>query len=121
MRVGIFSRDYLQELQIARRVEEVRPEETLLESLRTVLRDAVERDAGGVRRNNGVALRKLLYPHHQVLLGLQLLDNRFEDPIGVLYALQVVFEVAGAHPLYYALAHEGGRPGVLHPLETRVD
>src|SRR5918997_3269841 len=99
----------------------MRPQETLLETIRAALGDAVQRDAGGVRRNDGFALRELLHPRHEVLLRFELLDDCFEDPVGVFYAFEVILEVAGAHPFGDALAHEGGGSGVLHPLEASVD
>jgi hypothetical protein len=81
----------------------------------------VQRDAGGVRREDSVALRELLYPRHEVLLWFELLDDCFEDPVGVFYAFEVIVEVASAHPFDDALAHQCGGSGVLHPLEASVD
>ncbi len=116
--VRLGGRDDLHQLKVARRVEEVRPQEALLEVLRTTLGDAAQRDAGGVGGDDGGLLGDLLDARHEPLLRLQLLDDRLEDPVRLRDPAEVVVEVAEAYPLGDGLAHEVRRLGLLHPLVT---
>ncbi len=114
--VGLPCRDDLQQLQVARRVEEVRPEKTPPERLRAAFRYLVQRDAARVRRDDGVLFRERLDPLGELPFGFQLLQNGLEHPIGLGDAFEVVVEVAGADALGYLFGHERRRAGLDHPV-----
>ena len=87
--VRVLRRYDLHELQIARRVEEVRAHEAPLEVFGPTLGDAVQRYARGVGRDDGIFFRRLLDALHQLSLGFELLDYGLDDPIRLADALEV--------------------------------
>ena len=115
--VGLFAGDELQEVHIARREEEVGAEEAGLESLGQVRRHGVDGEPRRVGGHDGVRADDLCHPRQQVLLDVELLDDRFHHPVDVGQFGQVVVEVAGGEQCRAAGVSERGRP----PLERRGD
>src|SRR5215211_7578521 len=109
--VGLSGWDDLQELQVARRVEEVRTEKASPEALTTALGYLVQRYAGGVGGDDRVIFGDTFQP----------LDNGFEDPVSAGDPVEVVLEVAQRDPVYHPLAHDRGGAGLSHPLEAGLD
>ena len=92
--VGFRPRDRLEELQVARRVEEVRAEEAPADLDREVRRHLRDAEARGVARHEGGLPDERGHPREELLLDRQVLDHRLEHPVGVLeLAGEVVLEV----------------------------
>src|SRR3712207_446440 len=97
LEIGVFGGYDLEELQVARRVEEVRAEEAPPEALATALGDPAQRYARGVGGDDRALSGDALNPLHQRPLGLEPLDDGFEDPVGLADALEIILEVAEAY------------------------
>ena len=89
-------RDELEQVHVARRIEEVRAEELPLERVAAPLEQHGHRDARRVRRHDGVR-RDGLETREQCLLGRGLLHDDLDDPVAVGEQLEVVGGVAGDH------------------------
>src|SRR5919107_2688373 len=108
----------LHELQVSRRVEEVRAHEASLELLGESLGDAVQWYTRGIGRDDCVFFRRIFDALHELSLGFELLDYGLDDPIRFANASEVLFEVPDPDPVSHVLGHERGGPGVLHPVEA---
>src|SRR5260370_25889971 len=97
------------------------PQETPFERLRASLGYVGEWNAGGVGGDNRPSFGDLLDASHQLLLGLQPLDDSFEDPVSFFETLKVVLEVAEANVLCQALVHQSSRLGFEHTLKACLD
>ncbi len=94
-RVRFRSGDDFEQLQIARRVEEVRSAEVLPEVVAPPLREQRNRNARRVRRDERSGLAVLFHPLEELLLDVEPLDDDLDDPIAVGHLREVVVEVAG--------------------------
>src|SRR5215213_5966918 len=103
--VRVLCRYDLHELQVARRVEEVRAHETLLEPLRPLLGDPVQRYARGIGRDDGALCGRILDALHEFSFRFELLDDRLDDPVSLGNPVEVFLEVPDPDPVGDALAH----------------
>jgi hypothetical protein len=94
--IGVGSGDGLEQLQVARRVEEVRAQEAPAELEGQVRRHGADAQAGGVAGDDGGLLHRRRHAREELALDLQVLHHRLEDPVGVLELRPVVVEVARA-------------------------
>jgi len=92
--VGSGRRNDFQQVQITRWVEEVRAHEAALKILAPAFDLKVHGNAAGVAGDDRGLFGDLLHALPQVTLGRKLLDDRFQNPVGVLQLAQVVFQVA---------------------------
>ncbi len=97
LRVGVVCRDEFEEFEVARRVEKVRADKALLETIRPPLGDLVDGNAARVGRDHGVVARVLLDARHHAALHVELFDDDLDDPVGLRDALEIVLEVAEPH------------------------
>ena len=118
LRVGLGGGDDFQQVQVAGRVEEVRAHEAALEVLAAALDLEVHGDAAGVAADDRGFLGDLLHAFPQAAFGVEFLDDRLEDPVGVLEVLEVVFEVAGRDQGGAGGVHEGGGAGLEGALDA---
>ncbi len=109
--------DDLDELHVPRRVEEVDPQEPLLEGLAQVGRDLADPDARGVGGHDAVGLHDLFHPGEEVLLDLEILDDGLDHQVHAREPPEVVLEVAGLDHRGVALRVEARRPGLRRALE----
>ena len=82
-----------------------------LELLAASLDLQVHRDTAGVAGNDGGLLGDLLDALPQIALGGQLLDDRFQNPVGVLQLAQIVFQIAHSDQGRARRVHEGSGAG----------
>src|SRR6185503_4460991 len=86
--------DQLEQVQVARRVEEVRAQPVLPETVGPPFGNRGDRDPRGVGADDGVGAADGFDAFHQRALGVELLDHRFDDPVGVAGGGQVLVEAA---------------------------
>ena len=80
LRQGVRGGDDLQQLEVARRVEEVRAQEVLAEALRKALSDGSHGNAGRVGADDGIRRTHGIDALHELALDLQVLDDRPRSP-----------------------------------------
>jgi hypothetical protein len=119
--VGVGRRDQLDQLEVAGRVEEMGAKEPAPEVVRAALGHAVQRQPGGVGADHRSRADGLLDPGQQVLLGLQALHDRLDDPVGVGEPVEVLLEGPEPDPVGQSGAGQGGRARGQHPLEPSLD
>ena len=107
-RVGVWPGDDLEEAHVAHGIEEVRPAEVLSEVLASSLGHLRDGDAGGVGRDEGTGLPRGIYALEEGLLDVEPLHDHLDDPVDVLYLVEVVVEVAGRDPFRESGIVEGG-------------
>ncbi len=112
--VGLFVRDYFQQVQVARRVEEVCPQKTPLKALVQPFGNRFNRQAGGVGGDNGALAHDFGQLRHQVLLDVQPLDDDLNHPIRIRHHVQIVVNVPGLDQRQIALAEQLRRARLLH-------
>ena len=110
--------DDLEQVQVARWIEEVHAEEVLLEPVGASFREHLHRDAGRIRRDDGGGLHQRFESRIQRLLGRGLLDDGFEDEVAVGKQIERVVEVADGDERRTGGIHECGRARFLHALEA---
>ena len=93
--VGFRAGDQLHQVEVARRIEEVRAEEVAAELGRESFGDFGERDAAGVGGDDGVGAARGFDFAPEVALGVEVFDDGFDDPVAFGDQVEVVFEVAG--------------------------
>ena len=81
--VGVGGWNDFDETEIAGRIEEVRAGPVTPERLAAALGDGADRDAGGVRADDGVCPAVGLDPCEQRLLRIEPFDDRLDDPVAV--------------------------------------
>ena len=86
--------DELEQVQVARRIEEVRAEEVRAELFREAFGDLSDGDAARVRGDDRARPPELLHALEEPALDLKVLDDGLDDEVAVLYPRQVVVEVA---------------------------
>ena len=92
--VGVRRGDHLEQLEIAGRIEEVRPHEATAERFRASLGDLVDGQPARVRRDDGVLAGGLLDAGHHLPLDVHSLEDGLDNPIGLSDPVEVVLEVA---------------------------
>jgi hypothetical protein len=94
LRQGIRDWDDLQQVQVARRVEEMRAQPALPEPEGPSLRNRAHRNTGRVGADDGVGRCHRLDARQQGLLDVEALDDRFDDPVGRRQRPEVLVEAA---------------------------
>ncbi len=107
---GFLPGDHLQKLHVSGRIEEVRPEEMLLEFRPEVGRDLPDRNAGGIRGHDAIRPDHLFDPGKKVLFDLQILNDDLNHPVHIGKPAQVVLEIAGPDHGCVLLGEEAGGP-----------
>ena len=122
-RFGVGRRDHLEQVQIARRIEEVRAQQVPAESFRPPLGERRDRNARRVRADDRVRAPMRVDPLEQRTLDVELLDDRFDDPVTLVDSGQIVVEAAGPDQRVRRRREERirlQRPRALQPLARRV-
>ena len=115
--VGVVRRHQLQQLHVARRVEEVRDGKALGPRRVHAVGEDRQRNGRGVRGDDGIRLhhaRELLV---KILLDVSTFDDDLDDPVHVREAVEVVFEVTRRDVLGAGFVHEGGWIGLQRLLD----
>ena len=84
----------LDQLQVARRVKEVRAGPVLLEFFGQALGDEMDRKAARVGGDDGAGLAELRDARKEFALDFEIFGDDFDDPIGFGDAREVIFEIA---------------------------
>jgi hypothetical protein len=114
---GVGTRDQLEQLHVARWIEEVSDHEVLAERLAPADHHVCDPQARGVRRDHRVRRGELLELLEQRLLDIEPLDDRLDDQIGLGHQPEVVLEVADRDQGLVARMHERRRLGLLELVE----
>ena len=116
--VRVRRRDHFEQVQIARRVEEVRAEPVTTEVVAAALGDRGDRNGRRVRADDAARASGGIDARHQLALHVELLDDGLEDPVGVLQARQTVVEAGGGDELVRVRREEGIGLQPARPLEA---
>ena len=114
---GVGAGHQLEELHVARRVEEVGHQEVLAEPLAAALEHLGDAQAAGVGRDDRLAAEQLVELGEQRALDVEPLDDRLDDQIAVGDLREIVVEVAGGDERGVAHVAERGRLALLQLLE----
>ena len=98
-RIGFRGRDDLEQPQVARRVEEVRAEPVAAEVVGAAFGQRRDRNARRVRADDRSGPALLVDAREQLLLDVEPLDDRFDDPVASGDEIQVRVEAAGRDEL----------------------
>jgi len=90
---GLAAHDFEQR-HVADGVEEVGDGEVLLEGLRAALDHALDRQARGVRGDDGAGLHDAVEAREELLLHVEALEHHLDDEVALGGAAQIVVEVA---------------------------
>ncbi len=121
-RIGFRARDQLHQMQIARRIEEMRAQEVAAETGREAFRDVGERDAAGVGGKDGIGFARGFNFVPQRALGLEVFDDGFDNPVAVRELSEIVLEVARFDERGFIVGEESAGTllqGVLNALQRR--
>ena len=122
LRGGVGGGDEFEEIEIPRRVVEMRAQEATAERLAAPPALHGHGDAAGVRAEERVGPGVRLDERPEVLLGLGLLDDGLDDPVAFGEAREVVGGVAeGQQRAGFRRVHEGRRPGTQGAFEPGPD
>ena len=119
-RVGARVRDQLEQMQVARRIEEVRTEEARAHRLGQDRRHIGDRKTRCIGGDDGAVFQVRGDALEQRALDVELLDDRFENPVALAQLLDVVFEIADRHATRARGRKECGRLRLRRALETRA-
>ena len=100
-----------QQPHVARRIEEVRDREVGAERLALPRDQRVERNRGGVRRDDAAGPAGGIETAVERRLDRRILEHGLDDPIHFVQRLEIILHVAGRHQRHGFRAHE--RRGVL--------
>ena len=117
IRIGRRPRHEFDQVQIARRGEEVSSNEAPAKMRAETLGQPGQRNAAGVGGCNGAGRKMGRHLLPEISLDLDVFNNRFDNPITIRQACQVIFEVAERDDGPGVLRVEGGRP--LFPAASR--
>ncbi len=110
--LGLRRWDQLQQLKVARRVEEVRAQKVRPKLSAASGCNLLNRYARRVARHNRLRLAKPIDPCHQRLLGHELLNNHLDNPVGIAQLVEVVLQVAERDKLGGIGGKQRGRLGL---------
>ena len=105
---GVGRRNDLKQLQVPRRIEEVRAAEVRFEIVAATFHQHRHGNAAGVGGDVRAWTAVLLHLFEELLLDVQTLHNHFQDPIALGNLVEVVVEVAGLDAFGEPLAVDGG-------------
>ena len=115
------SRNNFDELQVARRIEEMRARPVLLPFLGHPFRDAAHGQAGGIRGDDRAGLANLRDAREERALDFEIFGDDFDDPVRLGAKFQVIFEIAGDDAILEAPREKCGRPGLDGGGEARAN
>ena len=92
--IGLGSRNDLEQMQVARRVEEMRAEPVTPEVVAASLGEGADRDARRVRRDDRSRPPRRIDAFEERALHVDALDDGFDDPVGAGDPREVVVETA---------------------------
>ncbi len=121
--IGLCRRDDLEQAEVARWIEEVRAEEVPAEALRSSFGDRTDRNARGIRADDGVRAAQRVDPREQRLFGVEPFDDRLDDPVGRAHEVEVFVEAAGPNQRREVGCEERvglDRPRARQPFACRV-
>src|SRR5262249_33127211 len=110
--------DDFEQMQIARRVEEVRAQKPAAEVVGTPFGEAVERNARSVRRDDGLGAQMWFDAFVERTLDFEVLDYRLDHPVVVFQLRQGVLEIADRYQGGDFGRKERGRLGLLRGVEA---
>ena len=113
-----FSWDQLAEVQVARRVEEVRAEEVRPKVFREPFGDGADGDAARVRRDYRAGPPVTLDLLEQLSFDVEVFDDGFDDEVAVFQLREVILEVADRDEARAPGREERGGPGLLRRFES---
>ncbi len=116
VRARILTRNQFDQMQITRRIEEVRAEEMLPKFGRVPFGNLCQWNAAGIGRNHCSRGAMSQHPVVKRPLDAQVLRDRFDNPVAVFDLCDVVIEVAGRNQLRRLRHKKCGRP----PLQRRI-
>ena len=114
------SSNQLEQLHVTHGVEKVRNDEVLAEVLAASCEHVLQRQAGGVARNDGAGLNDRFDPSKQVLLDRDDLRDGFDNDVALGEFAEVVVEVADAHEGGARAVEEGCRARLKRLVETSL-
>ena len=93
-RIGVRRRDDFEQVEIPRRIEEVRAEPVTPEIVGASGGQDADRNAGRVRADDRACAPRPIHALEQRALDVELLDDRFHDPVDLGDSLQIAVEAA---------------------------
>ena len=111
-RIGVRAGDDLEQLHVAHGVEEVRHQEALLHRRRAPFHHLRDRQARGVRGDDGVLGEQRLEPGEERALDREILFDDLDDEIALAGLVEIVLEVADGDEVGVARREERGRLGL---------
>ena len=118
--VCIGAADKLQKAHIAHRIEIMGDGEPLAESGRHILDQKADRDGRGVGADNAVRPDGGVKPRIEVLLDVEPLDNRLDDPVAFGELAKIVADRAGDDAAGIALVHQLRRIRCHQPVDCHL-
>jgi hypothetical protein len=97
-------------MQVARRIEEMRAQEMPAELRRESFGNLGEGNAAGVGGKNRIHLARRVHLAPQVALQFQIFHHRFENPIALGHAMEIILEVARLNQRDLVIGEESTRP-----------
>ena len=91
--------NHLDKIEIARGIEKMGAKKMLAERLTAALGNCMNRNPGGVARNDAFGLARRINACHQRAFGFQFFDNHFDDAVGVRDPIEIVLQIADANAL----------------------
>ena len=116
----IRSRDDFKQMEIARRIKKMRPEPVAAKLLRKTRREASDRKPAGVGADYRARLAKRRDSGEQVALGLEILGDRFNDPVRFRDRGEVVVEISDGHASGQFVEKESRRFTLLGRFQARA-
>src|SRR3989338_10924669 len=107
-------------MEIAGRIKEMRPEPVEAKLLRKTRREACDRKPAGVGADYRARLAKRCDSGEQVALGLEILGDRFNDPVRFRDRGEVVVEISDGHASSQFVEKESRRFTLLGRFQARV-
>ncbi len=118
--VRLGSRNGLEQVQVARWIEEVRTEESLSEAVRTSLDQTIHRNARRVAGDDGRFGEQTIQSLEERAFGLELLDDCLDNPITRPQLIEIVLGIADFDQGHPAGIHEGGGSRLERAVESTL-
>src|SRR5438105_15602805 len=105
-------------MHVTRRIEKMHAEKVGAKILRASLGELFERNAAGVRSDDGSRPAMLLDLFVQAAFDFEILDYRFDDQVAVFQFRQIVFEVSYGNQRSKIGSEEGGGFGFFRGFQS---
>ena len=106
---GTRAGNHFHQVQVTRRIEEVRAQKVAAEFSRETFRDLSERDTAGVGGEDRVRFANLVDAAPKGALDFEIFGDRFDDPVAVCDVAEIVFEVTWRDQFFGGLDKERAR------------